>query len=354
MNTGKYCIPNKRRANRNRNPWSEFLSRFCYMLLLFPVFLWGIFTFWWGSWPHWLCMTLLTVYVVVHSGVILFAPRRRVFVFCALAFMVPLISFFMMRPSNDRNWQPDVAQMPYADISDDKIVVHNVRNCDYNTEFDFVPRYETRTYELSKLKSVDLMLTDWGLKYIAHTMISFGFEGDQYLCFSIETRKELGESYSAVKGFFRQYELMYIAGDERDLVRLRTNFRNGEDVYLYRLRVVSFKNARNFLLDYLNRINQLHENPEWYNALTENCMTSAFRLAKKQAAPGKGKWHWAVILNGYADLRAYQNNTIDTSLPFDELKKRSRINDRALAADNSPDFSTQIRQGMPGMDWVLQ
>jgi hypothetical protein len=321
---------------------------------MLPLFLWGIFTLWWGSWPHWHCMTLLALYVVIHFGVILFAPRRRVLVFCVLAFMIPLISFFLMQPSNDRNWQPDVAQMPYAEISSDKIVVHNVRNCDYITETDYVPRYETRMYDLSKLKSVDLMLTDWGLKYIAHTMISFGFEGDQYLCFSIETRKERGEIYSAVKGFFRQYELIYIAGDEKDLIRLRTNFRVGEDVYLYRLRVGSLDKARNFLMDYISRINQLHENPEWYNALTENCMTSAFRLARKQAAPGSGKWHWSIIANGFADRHIYENGNIDTSLPFDALKKISRINDRALAAGNAPDFSAMIRQGMPGMEWILK
>jgi hypothetical protein len=354
MKAGKYCTPNKRIFDKSSKHSSGWLSRLLYLLLLLPFFLWGIFAFWWGNWPHLVCVTLMVIYIIVHCGFILFAPRRWVLVFCLLAFMIPLASFFLMQPSNYRNWQPDVALMPYAEITGDRIVVHNVRNCDYRSETIYVPRYETRIYDLSKLKSVDLMLTDWGLKYIAHTMISFGFEGDQYLCFSIETRKEVEETYSAVKGFFRQYELIYIAGDEKDLVRLRTEFRVGEDVYLYRLRVGSMNKARNFLMDYLNRINQLHEHPEWYNALTENCMTSAFRLARKQAAPGKGKWHWSIILNGFADRHAYENKTIDTSLPFDKLKKISRINDRALTADNSTNFSTQIRQGMPGMDWILQ
>jgi hypothetical protein len=257
-----------------------------------------------------------------------------------------------MQPSNDRNWQPDAVSIPYAEINGDTLIVHNVRNCDYKTEMDFIPRFETRTYDLSKLRSVDWMLVDWGLKYVAHAMVSFGFEGDQYLCFSIEMRKEVGEEYSAIKGFFRQYELLYIVGDERDLVRLRTNFRKGEDVYLYRLRVGSPKNARGFLMGYINRINQLYENAEWYNALTQNCMTSAFRIARQSAAPGRGKWHWSIILNGFADRHAYDEGTIDTSLPFDELKKASLINGRAIAAENSTDFSKLIRQGMPGMDYV--
>jgi hypothetical protein len=202
---------------------------------------------------------------------------------------------------------------------------------------------------LSKLKGIDVMLTDWGLKYIAHTMISFAFEGDQYLCFSIETRKEKGETYSAVKGFFRQYELIYIAGDERDLIRLRTNFRKGENVYLYRVRAASPDNARRVLRGYLKRITRLHEQPRWYNALTENCMTSAFRLAREHSSE-KRKWHWTIILNGFADRYAYENGRVDTSLPFDELKRLSLINERALAAGDKPDFSKKIRQGLPGME----
>jgi hypothetical protein len=350
--TGKECRPNIRIKNSSRQNGWDLLPRLIYLVLLLPFFLWGFFALWWGSWPVWVCMTIGGVYAVCHFAALVFAPRSRVLLFCALAFLIPLTSFFLMQPSHDRNWQPDVAKMPYAEMEGDKIVVHHVRNCDYKTETDFTPRFETRTYDLSKLRSVDVMLTDWGLKYIAHTMVSFGFEGDRYLCFSVETRKETGEIYSAVKGFFRQYEVIVIAADERDLVRLRTNFRAGEDVYLYRMRVQSLKNLRDFLKGYINRINELHEHPEWYNALTQNCMTSVFRLAGKYAGESRGKWHWSIIVNGFADRHAYENGRIDTALPFDELKQASRINDRARKADNSPEFSTIIRQGLPGMDWM--
>jgi hypothetical protein len=269
-----------------------------------------------------------------------------------IAFLIPLASFFFMQPSNDRNWFPDAALTPYAEIDGDRVIVHNVRYCDYRAETDFVPRYEVRTYDLSKLQSVDVMLTDWGLKYIAHTMVSFGFEGGRFLCFSIETRKEQGEEYSALKGFFRQYEVIYIAGDERDLVRLRTNFRVGEDVYLYRLKLQSQITAKKFLLEYLARINSLHRQPEWYNALTQNCMTGAFQLARNVVPSGTGKWHWSIIFNGFLDRHLYENGAIDRALPFDELKKISHINARALSAGDSPDFSMQIRNGLPGMDQV--
>ena len=352
MKTKKQSNANRRITNAGIKPSREWLSRLLYAILFLPVFAWGILSLWWGSWPHWVNVTILILYAIAHAAAIVISPRRLLIVFCFMAFLIPLSSFFLMQPSDDRNWQADVAKMPYAEIEGDRMVVHNVRNCDYKTEMDFIPHFESRTYDLSKLRSVDVMLSDWGLKYIAHTMVSFGFEGDNYLCFSIETRKEIGESYSAVKGFFRQYELIYIAGDEQDLVLLRTNFRKGENVYLYRLRATSLTKVRNFLMGYIERINQLHKTPEWYNALTQNCMTSAFRLARVHGAPGRGKWHWSIILNGFADRHAYEVSTIDTSLPFEEFKLKSLINDRALSADDSSDFSKLIRHGIPGMGYM--
>ena len=141
------------------------------------------------------------------------------------AFAVVLVWWLLMPPSNSRNWQPDVAVLPWADIQGNRVTIHNIRNCDYRSETDYTVRHYDKTFDLAKLKSVDLSLVYWGSPYIAHTMLSFGFEGDGYVCFSIETRKEIGEAYSTVKGFFRQYELTYVVADERDLIGLRTNYR---------------------------------------------------------------------------------------------------------------------------------
>lgn len=326
--------------------------RLVLILVLLPFAAWGVLVFVFGSWPRAVCLPL-AVLVGLGSAAALFLlpPRRALRAFGGL-FLIPLACFLLMRPSNDRPWQPDVARTPYAEITGDKVVLHNVRNCAYASETNFTVRYETRTYDLSRLKSVDIMFSDWGLNVIAHTMLSFGFEGGDYLCISIETRKAVGQAYSALKGFFRQYDLIYIAADERDVVRLRTNYREGEDVYLYRLRVVSMDQVRSAFLDYMGRMNRLHARAEWYNALTDNCMTSGFRIMKKHAAAGRADLHWSVVLNGYAADHAYATGALDTSLPFDELKRRSRINDRARAAGAAPDFSTKIRAGMPGMDWM--
>ncbi len=296
-----------------------------------------------------MCVTLAVLYAVAHLATLLFAQRRRVVLGCATAFLLPLLAFQLMRPSNDRAWQPDVARQPYAETVGDQVTVHNVRNCTYQSETNFTAVFETRHYDLAKLCSADVYLVDWGLHKIAHTMFSFGFDDGQYLCFSIETRKKFGDNYSAFKGLFRQYEVIFIAGDERDLVRLRTNFRQGETVRLYRMVKASPEAIRGVFTDYLNRINSLCRKPEWYNAVTENCMVGFFQIARQHAVKGRGRWHWSVLLNGYADRHAYENGALDTTLPFKELRTRSIVNDRARAAGDSPEFSQLIREGVPGV-----
>lgn len=317
--------------------------------LLAPLGLGGVFALRYGSWPQPLCVSLAAVYGAAHVGLCALAPLRRVLPYCALAFLLPLAAFHLMRPSNDRAWQPDVAQMPYAEIAGDQVTVRNVRNCLYRSETNFVARYETRQYDLAKLRTADFFLVDWGLHKVAHAMISFGFDDGQYLCFSIETRKEVGEGYSAFKGLFRQYEVIFVAADERDLVGLRTNFRKGEEVRLYRLVKASPAAIRGAFLDYLARVNDLARRPAWYNALTENCMVGFFQIARLHAVEGRGRWHWSVILNGYADRHAYETGALDTSVSFQELRARSLVNARARAAGDSPAFSALIRKGVPGI-----
>jgi len=262
------------------------------------------------------------------------------------AFLLVLAWWFTLRPSNDREWQPDVAALAYADVRGNRVTVHNVRNCDYRTEADFDARYYDRTFRLDRLRSADLFMVYWGSPLIAHTMVSFGFDGGDYLCFSIETRKQKGETYSAVRGLFRQYELIYVAADERDIVRLRTNYRQGEEVYLFRINGSPVQ-ARALFLDYVRRLNQLRKKPEWYNALTDNCTTS---IRAQRAASDRAPWDWRMLANGHGDQLLYERGLIATNLPLAELKDRAHINARARAAERDPDFSRLIRQGVPGIE----
>jgi hypothetical protein len=247
-----------------------------------------------------------------------------------------------VRPSNDRPWQPDVARPPYGEVDGDRLTLHNVRDFDYRSETDFTERWETRTYDLAALDRLDFFMSYWGSPKIAHTIMSWAFTDGQHLAISIETRKEVGESYSAVAGFFRQYELYYVAADERDVIRLRTNYR-GEDVYLYPLRTPRDR-VRRALLEYVAVMNRLATTPAFYNAATGNCTTTIRTNLDHIGAAIP--FDWRLLVNGYLNEFLYEKNVVDTSRPLAEWKAASAIDDRAKAADQDPDFSRRIRQGI--------
>jgi hypothetical protein len=275
-------------------------------------------------------------------------PRTRRWAVAGFAavFLGFCLVWSRVEPSNDRAWQPDVAQLPYATFDGDLVTIHNVRNVDYRSETDFTPRYYDKTYDLRELDSVDLIAVYWMGDAIAHIMLSFGFAGRDYVAVSIETRKEIGESYDTLRGFFRQYELIYVVGDERDLIRLRTNYRKNppEEVYVYRA-VGPRENARRLFLDYFREINELKEHPSFYNTLTTNCTTNV--LMHTRVNPGDHSYSWKILLSGYTPLYAYERGRLDTRLPFEELRRRSHVNAAAQAADQAADFSQRIRAGLP-------
>jgi hypothetical protein len=252
-----------------------------------------------------------------------------------------------IEPSNDRHWQPEVAVLPSATFDGELVTVHNIRNFDYRTETDFTPAYYDRTFDLRELESVDLIAVYWMGPDIAHTMLSFGFRNGDHLAVSIETRKEVGEGYSTIKGFFRQFELYYVVADERDVVRLRTNYRKDpiEDVYVYRLKR-PLENGRRLFREYMRRINALNERAEFYNTLLTNCTTTIWQNTRVN--PGRLKFSWKLLASGHVPEYLYEIGALDTSLPFEELQRRSLVNARGLAAGQAADFSARIREGLPG------
>jgi len=264
----------------------------------------------------------------------------------ALALLVPwavILWWNTIAPSNDREWIADVARLPEATFDGSRVTIRNVRNFDYRSETDFTESWEERTYDLDQIVGVDFYLSTWGSPWIAHTIVSWEFSDGQYLAISIETRKEVGEVYSPVLGFFREYELYYVVADERDVIRVRTNHR-GENVHLYRLKTRP-ATSRALLVDYLEEVNRLSARPRWYNAMTHNCTTTIRRHAQHVAAGNP--WNWRILVNGKLDEMGYERGVIDTSLPFDELRRRSDITERAKAADADPEFSKRIREGLP-------
>ena len=267
--------------------------------------------------------------------------------FAFLAVFLLLVAWWSTIPaSQDRDWAPEYAKLVYATINGDLVTIHNIRNFDYRTETDFTPRYYTKTFDLRQLDSVDVIASYWMGDAIAHIFLSFGFSGKDFIAISIETRRQRHQSYSTVAGFFKQYELFYVVADERDLIRLRTNYRKDppEDVYIYRTRAPA-DNARRLFLDYIREINSLAEKPEFYNALTTNCTTSI--LTHTRVNQTDLPLSWKVLLSGYVPQYLYERAAIDTSLPFEELKRRSLINAAAKASDDAADFSQRIRTGLP-------
>ena len=281
--------------------------------------------------------------VAVIALIVLVRPIWKLWVSFLVLFVLVQIWWLGIDPSNDREWLVDVAELPAVTFDGDLATLTNVRNFHYRSESDFDEIWDTRTYDLSQIRGVDIFLSYWGSPMIAHTIMSWDFADGQHLAISIETRKEVGEEYSAVLGFFRQYELYYVVADERDVIGVRTNHR-GEDVYLYRLKT-PVPVARAILVDYLEEMNRLVRKPRWYNALLYNC-TTGIRQHAQHVAPGN-PFDWRIIVNGYIDELGYERGSIDTSLPFDELRQTSNITERAKAAGVAADFSQQVREGLP-------
>ena len=293
----------------------------------------------------WLRAPLALIYGGTMLAALLFVKGRgRAMGIMVAGFAVVLAWWFTIKPSNDGNWQPDVAQLAWAEVNGDEVTLHNVRNCDYRTETDYTPRWEMRTVRISHITGIDLAINYWGSPWIAHPIVSFQFTDTPPVCFSIETRKQTGQSYSAIRGLYRQFELIYVVADERDVIRVRTNYRRGEDIYLYRTTATPAQ-ARERFHEYLGSVNEIRDHPRWYNAITTNCTTS---IRDQRPTAERIPWDWRILLNGKGDELMFERHTIVTAgLPFSELKARSLIDQRANAADAASNFSELIRVELP-------
>ncbi|HTT12102.1 MAG TPA: DUF4105 domain-containing protein [Burkholderiaceae bacterium] len=272
---------------------------------------------------------------------------RLIGVFAGL-FAIALAWYFSIEPSNDRDWVTENERLPWATVEGDAVTLHEIRDFEYRTETDFTPAYYDKRFELSKLQGVDLVATYWMGPAIAHIMLSFEFAGGDHVAISIETRKEKGEGYSTVKGFFRQYELYYVVADERDLIRLRTNYRKNppEQVYVYRIKGSRGDGARRVFMSYIEAINELKTHPTFYNSLTTNCTTTIWMHSLVN--PGHVPFSWKILASGYLPQYLYEHGRLEEyGLPFDELQRRSHVNQRAQQADQAPDFSRRIREPTP-------
>jgi len=245
--------------------------------------------------------------------------------------------------SNQRDWSPQFAALPYAVGNDDGTIhLNNIRNNLYISENDFVPQYYDRTFRISDIRSVDFVVCPFrGKEFVAHTMLSFGLADQTWIGVSAEIRTEKGEAYSPYQGFLRQYELMYVIADERDIIRLRTEHRDA-DVYLYET-VATAEQAQALFIDMMERANKLANRPEFYNTIRNNCTTNILDHVNR-IKPGRLFYNWKVFLPGYSAEFAYDEGILDQSKPFAQLKQEAWINDLAARHFEDPDFSRKIRQ----------
>jgi hypothetical protein len=272
--------------------------------------------------------------------------KLRRFLVIALALVLGAAALLLAtcavkRPSNDRPWTVDQSRLPRAEFNGPLVTVRNVRNFDYHSTDRFTPRWDDRTFDLRQLDSVWFVVEPFGeYEGLAHTFVSFGFGPENYVAISVEIRKEQGESFSPFQGLLNEYEIMYVVGDERDLIDLRANHRKDE-VYLYPI-ATSPERMRQMFVEMLTRANELEREPEFYNTLTNTCTTNIVRHVN-EVVPRRIPLRMAVVLPGYSDRLAHELGLIDTELPFAEAQRQFRINDRAARFADDPRFSARIR-----------
>lgn len=273
------------------------------------------------------------------------SKAKRVLRVTARIFVIPVAAYLalvvLVRPSNSRDWSPDTGRTATAMINQDVVEIANVRNANYRSTTDYDVRWENRRYDLRKLESVWFVVepfSDW--RGPAHTFLSFGFGNGEHIAISVEIRKEKGESFSPVGGLLRQYELIYVIGDEHDLIGLRANYRH-DDVYLYKMRATP-EQIRELFVSMLERANQVAANPEFYNTLSNTCTTNIVEHINS-LVPGRIPLSYKTLLPAYSDELAFDLGLIDTSLPRNSFRNAHKINDMAKRHANDKDFSTAIR-----------
>lgn len=337
---------------KNSNSYLGLIFKGGIFLLLLLAWSWG-FTAIFLAAPglQWQKLILACLFGAALPGILLFSRSfLKGLILCLILFAGLITWWQSLQPSNSKDWSVDVAKVAHGEIKGNKLTLHNVRNFRYITDkffdekWETVAHWETREYNLDEIQGLDLFLSYWASDHIAHTILSWDFGNNQHLAISIETRKTKDQEYSSIKGFFKQFEVAYIAADEKDLIRLRTNYRK-ERVYVYRLQVPA-KRSRALLESYVAEMNSLVTTPEFYDALRNNC-TTAIQLHVNAINPGEPPpVDWRLIASGHVDKMLFEKGILLQTLPFSKLRTKSRI-DQRMQPHGEEHFSTILRYDLP-------
>jgi hypothetical protein len=316
------------------------------LIIIFPA-IWGGFALWYQTAGGQFLKSLCVVLWGAFSFALLTAVWQGRITLGVIAFAVALIGLLLwwthLTPTNDHEWADDVARITTGTVDGSRVTLHNVRNFDWRTQTDYTQRWETRSYDLDHLRTVDMIMSYWKGPVIAHMLISFGFDDGEQVVFSVEVRRQKTQAFSEIGGFFKEFELSIVAADERDVVRLRTNVR-GEDVYLYRLQLPQDA-MRSLFLGYLGEANSLVDSPRFYNTITVNCTTLVYQMMKRIV--GRLPLDYRLLFSGYLPKYVYRVGGLDHRYSLEELRRLGRLTERARISDRSESFSADIRRSIP-------
>jgi hypothetical protein len=256
--------------------------------------------------------------------------------------MLASLIYLCIQPTNDANWSPDQRKLPEVTISEGRVDIKNIRDFTYRSVSDYTPSYYDNSFNTESITSVDYIVEPFGdFSGSAHTFLSFGFADGKRVAISIEIRKEIGETFSPLKSLFKQYEIMYVIADERDVIKLRTNFRK-DNVYLYPLSIDQ-QHAKQLFISMVTRAEKLRTKPEFYNLITNTCTTNIVHHVN-EIAPKEIPFSFKVLMPGYSDKLAYDLGLINTTLPYESIRSTFRVNEKAERFADDPDFSNKIRE----------
>lgn len=325
----------------------RFLRNLCVTLTCVIVLiacLWALLALWYFDlWPRWVGAPVAVLWAMAVIASFSMMPRTWATAVAVCGVLLTSLAWTFVEPSNERNWTADQAMMPFASFEADVVCIDHVRHATYRSTDDYDVRWYTKRYDLNAIRTVDFLVEPFASwRGPAHTLLTFGFSDGEHVAISAEIRKEQGETFSPLKGLFKQYEIMYTIGDERDLIGLRANVRRNP-VYLFPIRATK-KQVLALFVSMLQRVNQLREQPEFYNTLTNTCITNIVRHLEEVSHQNVPPFDLRVLFPGYADKLAIELDLINFNGSLNEARERFRINNRSGFIDDGREWSRQIRQ----------